>query len=265
VASCISIHRRIRRVLENPQSEIRNPQFLLLMKRFLPLIIIVAVLVIALGAFWYLTRSSMDTPASPNSTSTSPSATKSPAVRVARPGEPGADPPHAIGPADAPVTIEEFGDFECPPCGLLHPVLKTMEHEFGTRLRVIFREFPLVPTHQHALAAARAAEAAGLQGKFWEMHGLLYENQKAWHEAFDTRPIFEGYAQKIGLNMQRFQSDIASEIVERRIFLDGKRAHSLGVKGTPTVFLNGREVPFESLPAEKLRVLINVELTKSGK
>lgn len=93
-----------------------------------------------------------------------------------------------------------------------------MEREFGTRLRIIFREFPLVPTHVHALAAARAAEAAGLQGKFWEMHDLIYENQKDWHEAFDVRPIFEGYATKISLDLERYRRDITSPTVEQRIF-----------------------------------------------
>ncbi|MFN2492614.1 MAG: DsbA family protein, partial [Pyrinomonadaceae bacterium] len=86
-----------------------------------------------------------------------------------------------------------------------------------------------VPTHAHALAAARAAEAAGLQGKFWEMHDMLYQNQAAWHEAFDVRPIFEGYAKQIGLNLEQFKRDINNPIVEQRIFMDGKRAHALGV------------------------------------
>ena len=158
------------------------------------------------------------------------------------------------------MTLEEFGDFECPPCGMLHPVLQTMEKEFGGRIRIIFREFPLVPAHAHALAAARSAEAAGLQGRFWEMHDLLYENQKAWHDAFDARPIFEDYATRIGLNMEKFRSDSNGEIVAQRIFLDGKRAHALGVSGTPTVFMNGREVPFESLAPEKLRALIQAQL-----
>ena len=121
-------------------------------------------------------------------------------------------------------------------------------------------EFPLVPTHVHALAAARAAEAAGLQGRFWEMHDLIYEHQKDWHGAFDVRPIFEGYAKTIGLDVAQFTRDNATEVVERRIFLDGKRAHSLGVQGTPTVFLNGKEVPFESLAPDKLKALINNEL-----
>ncbi len=139
-----------------------------------------------------------------------------------------------------------------------------MHAEFGDQLRITFREFPLVPTHQHAMAAASAAEAAGLQGKFWEMHKLLYDNQKTWHEQFDVRPTFEGYAKQIGLDVARFRKDINSDAVAQRIFLDGKRGHSLGVQGTPTVFINGREVPFDSLPAEKLRVVIQNEL-RNGK
>jgi protein-disulfide isomerase len=237
------------------------------MKRILPFLIILAVLGVALGAGWYLTRSAKDSAQSPNAISINNSAPTSPTpvAKVTNSADPGAQPPHSIGPENAPAVLEEFGDFECPPCGLLHPVLKTMEKEFGPRLRVVFREFPLVPTHPHALAAARSAEAAGLQGKFWEMHDLLFENQRTWHEQFDARPTFEGYAQKLGLDMERFRRDVSSQVVEQRIFLDGKRAHGLGVKGTPTVFLNGREVPFESLAPEKLRVLINVELTSTGK
>jgi protein-disulfide isomerase len=144
---------------------------------------------------------------------------------------------------------------------MFHPILVEMHKEFGDKLQITFREFPLAPAHQHAIAAASAAEAAGLQGKFWEMHDLLYENQKAWHESFDVRPIFEGYAKQIGLDMNRYQRDLNGEEVAQRILNDGKRGHSMGVKGTPTVFLNGKEVPFESLPSEKLRALINLELT----
>jgi protein-disulfide isomerase len=136
-----------------------------------------------------------------------------------------------------------------------------MKRQFGDQLQVTFREFPLAPAHEHAIAAASAAEAAGLQGKFWEMHDLLYEHQKDWKDAFDVRPIFEGYAKQIGINVDRYKQDVDSEQVARRITQDGNRGHSLGVKGTPTVFMNGREVPFESLPADKLRVLIQLELS----
>ncbi|HKY27897.1 MAG TPA: thioredoxin domain-containing protein [Pyrinomonadaceae bacterium] len=232
------------------------------MKSFLPLILILLVLVTGVGTFLYMTRARTDVP-SP-ATGNPSGASASPTANQVVTGVPGAEPPHAIGPADAPATIEEFGDFECPPCGLLHPVVKSMVKEFGPRLRVVFREYPL-PNHSHALNAARAAEAAGLQGKFWEMHGMLYDNQKAWHEAFDARPIFEKYAQAIGLDMARYRRDLGSKTVENRIYLDGNRAHSLGVRATPTVFLNGREVPFEQLAPEKLRVLIAREIAQSNK
>lgn len=236
------------------------------MKRLLPFIIILLVLGVAVASAYYLKRSStsvtpvsypVSTPAS-SSPSGSPGATTTPTEPVA-----GAEPAHVLGPKSAPVQLEEFGDFECPPCGLLHPILLQMHKEFGDKIAITFREFPLVPAHQHAIAAASSAEAAGLQGKFWEMHDLLYENQKNWHETFDVRPIFEGYAKQIGLDIARFQQDVNGEAVAQRIFLDGKRGHSLGVKGTPTVFMNGKEVPFEALPADKLRVLIQNELKGS--
>jgi protein-disulfide isomerase len=232
------------------------------MKRTLPFIIILVVLGAAVGSALYFTRST------PGSNSASPSPTNSSApANAPQPmltGVAGADPPHTQGSPNAPARLEEFGDFQCPPCGLFHPILKQMQSEFGDKLQVTFREFPLTPAHQHAVAAASAAEAAGMQGKFWEMHDLIYEHQNDWKDKFDVRPIFEGYATQIGLNLDRFRQDITSEAVAQRIFLDGKRGHSMGVKGTPTVFLNGREVPFESLPAEKLRVILQSTIAASG-
>lgn len=232
------------------------------MKRALPFVIIVMVLVAAVGVAWYLKQSSVTPPPAPTPAPTASSVKTPPTV-----AEAGAQPAHTRGDATAPVTIEEFGDFQCPPCGALHPVLETMETEFGPkRLRVIFRHFPLVPAHTHALTAARASEAAGMQGKFWEMHDMIFENQNAWKDAFDAKSIFEGYATKLGLNIEMYRRDLSGEAVERRIFLDGKRGHALGVQGTPTAFMNGREIPFESLmKADTLRGLINSQLVAAGK
>ena len=228
------------------------------MKKLLPFLIILVVLIAAVvAAAWYVKKSASPTMSAVGGVAPPANANASSA---AGPAEPGAEPANAEGLQDAPVTLEEFGDFQCPPCGMLHPVIKQMQGDFGSKLRIIFREFPLVPTHEHALAAARAAEAAGLQGKFWEMHDMLYENQKAWRDVFDVRPVFEGYATRIGLDLNRFRTDIGGNVVEKRIFLDGKRGHSLNVSGTPTVFLNGREIPFESLAPEKLRDIIQKEL-----
>lgn len=238
------------------------------MKRLLPFIIILVVLAVALGSAWYLTRTIPASPTLGSQSTASPVTQGSPAAQQKPPtvqGVPGAEPAHVLGPANAPVRLEEFGDFECPPCGMLHPILEQMHTEFGDKLQITFREFPLVPTHQHALAAASAAEAAGLQGKFWPMHDLIYEHQAEWKKEFNVRPIFEGYAKQIGLDVERYKRDMNGDLVAQRIFQDGKRGHSLGVKGTPTVFINGREVPFENFPAEKLRVVIQNELRSSGR
>jgi len=238
------------------------------MKRFLPFAIIVVVLLIAVLLGWMLMRSPgparSDTASSVSERSGS---TTDPAANPAtNPKVPaGATPPHVRGEATALVTIEEFGDFQCPPCGALYPELKKLEHEFGSRLRVIFRERPLMPMHKHALLAARMAEAAGLQGQFWEMHDILYENQTKWAELEDARPVFMELARSLGLDMDRLNTDLDGPAVETRIFLDGARAHALGVDGTPTVFLNNREVPFDVLKEpDGLRSAINTALSGKG-
>jgi protein-disulfide isomerase len=228
------------------------------MKRQLPFLLIVVVLAGALGTAWYLKRAAQQPPALP--AAASPNVAASDPVPPAE-VSPGAIPAHFRGSDTATVTLEEFGDFECPPCGQLYPLLKSIEAEYGNRLKVVFREFPLTPPHVHALAAARAAEAAGLQGKFFEMHDLIYQNQTLWKDVFDIRPVFEGYAKQIGLDVERWKQDQDGEIVARRITLDGSRGHSLGVKGTPTVFVNGHEVPFEqTTTVEGLRGVINKAL-----
>jgi formate-nitrite transporter family protein len=229
------------------------------MKRTLPFAIIVIVLACAIGAgWWYLKHSQTTIPAI--GARAKANASSSPAT-VPQNAPPGAQPLHVRGPDSAPVTLEEFGDFECPPCGGVYPILKTMESEFGSRIRVIFREFPLTQVHPHAAAAARAAEAAGLQGKFFEMHDLIYQNQAVWKDTFDVRPIFEGYARSIGLDIERFKRDQAGDEVDNRITLDGIRAHALGVTGTPTVYLNNQEVPFETVKqADTLRATIKLAL-----
>ena len=219
------------------------------MKRILPFIVIGLVLVGALWFVQYLSR--------PQRTGTG-----GPSHPPAGPVKRGAEPPNALGDINAPVLMEEFGDFECPPCAALHPVLKAVKSEFGPRLTIIFREYPMTSLHPHALDAARAAEAAGLQGKFWQMHGLLYENQKTWHEAENPGPMFEEYAIRAGLDMNQFRHDISSDVVDQRIRLDRERGQWIGVNGTPTLFLDGREVPFESLTAEKLKSLITTRLNQ---
>lgn len=223
------------------------------MKRFLPFVLIVVVLIVAVAVGWVLLRSSQQ---SRNSNT----ATPDPALEVQ-----GAEPPHVRGNANAPVTIEEFGDFQCGACGSYHPEMKKIEAEYGDKLKVVFRELPLSSMHPHAVLAAQAAEAAGLQGKFWEMHDKLYENQVTWTEKSDLVPIFVDYAKQIGLNTDQFMKDLNGEKVATRIFHDGKRAHSFGLKGTPSFFVNGKEAKGDQWKPEGLRQMINEALSAAGK
>ena len=220
------------------------------MKRFLPFVIIAVALIGALVVVLILVRSSQR---SGNSNNPTPDPSTSA----------GAEPPHIRGNPNAKVTLEEFADFQCPSCGLYHPELKKIEAEFGDRLRVIFRERPLVPPHDHALIAAQAAEAAGLQNRFWEMHDKLYENQKEWSEARDIMPMFVDYAKQIGLDTDRFLRDLNGEVVAARIFQDGKRAHSLSINATPTFFVNGKEAIGDQWKPEGLRAMINQALSEA--
>ena len=225
------------------------------MKKLVPFAVIAIVLIAAITGGWILLRSSRQ-----SSNSSNP--TPDPALDVQ-----GAEPPHIRGNPSAPVTLEEFGDFQCPSCGAYYPELKKIEAEFGERLRVIFRELPLVPTHEHALLAAQAAEAAGLQGedKFWVMHDKLYENQTTWSQAKDLVPVFVDYAKQIGLDADRFMKDLNGEKVAQRVFQDGKRAHSLGLNSTPMFFVNGQEAKGDQWKPDGLRQMIKDTLAAAGK
>jgi protein-disulfide isomerase len=163
---------------------------------------------------------------------------------------------HVRGPANAAVTLEEFGDFQCPPCGGLEAPLQQIEHDYASSLRVIFRNFPFT-IHEHAHEAAYAAEAAGLQGRFWEMHDLLYREQAVWAKTKDAQSLFNSYAGMIGLNLERFKKDVGSEQVKAKVESDRKRGEALGVKNTPTIFINNQLIPPTSLNPTALRAAVD--------
>ena len=163
---------------------------------------------------------------------------------------------HTLGDAKAPVTLEEFGDFECPPCGSMAPYLDKRVNEFKPRVRLVFRNFPL-PAHKHAREAALAAEAAGLQGKFWEMHDVLYREQSSWSNVANPHELFDAYAGTIGLNVAEFDQDMESEKVKERLKSDQARGLSLGITMTPTVFINNHELPPDKRNPEGLHATIS--------
>jgi diadenylate cyclase len=141
---------------------------------------------------------------------------------------------HARGPKDAPVTLLKYGDYECPYCGEAHPVLKELQERVGQQVRFVFRHFPLDSAHPRARRAAQAAEAAASQGRFWEMHDLLYERQGELGEE-----DLMGYAAELGLDLRRFEEDLANDHHAWRIEEDRLGGDRAGVRGTPTLFVNG--------------------------
>ena len=164
----------------------------------------------------------------------------------------------------SPVVLEEYGDYQCPPCGLLYPVLKDIEKEYGKQLQIVFHHFPLAKIHKNAMAAARAAEAARNQGKFWEMHDRLYRNQNTWKDLDDPRSVFTQYANELGLNVDRFTHDLDSPEVEQRIAADMQKGTSVGVTGTPTVFIDGNMLRYEATTPDGLRQGINFMLQRKA-
>jgi protein-disulfide isomerase len=141
---------------------------------------------------------------------------------------------HAEGRADAPVTLVEYGDYQCPYCGAAYPVVKRLQRALGKKLRFVFRNFPLTQAHPYAMVAAEAAEAAALQGKFWEMHDIIYEHQD------ELAPdILPAWAQQVGLDLEEFGSAIRQGVITKRIKDDRGSGIRSGVNGTPCFFIDG--------------------------
>jgi len=142
---------------------------------------------------------------------------------------------HIIGTTDATIEIVEYGDFQCPDCGNAYPVIKHMLQLFGKQIRFVFRNLPLTDIHEYALIAAMATEAAGLQGKYWEMNDLIYENQQDLNEEL----LYE-LADQLGLDAKKFEQDLQSITVQQKINNDIRSAEDSRVPGTPTFFVNGK-------------------------
>lgn len=149
---------------------------------------------------------------------------------------------HVFGEATSGVTLMEYADFQCPACLSYFPIISQLKTEYADRVAFQFRHFPLVSSHQNAMAAHRAAEAASVQGKFWEMHDLLFAQQNSWKDSNNAAGIFEGYAQQIGLNVDQYKTDAASSTANANIQADFKTGQDTGVSGTPTFLINGEVI-----------------------
>ena len=146
------------------------------------------------------------------------------------------------GNTEATLTLVEYSDFQCPACGAYYPVLKQLNQELGDKLRIVYRHFPLRQVHKNANLAAQAAEAAGKQEKFWEMHDIIFEHPREWSESNGAKDIFIKYAKALNLDSGRFANDLDSREVKDAVDDDYQSGLDSRVNSTPTFFLNGKRI-----------------------
>lgn len=173
---------------------------------------------------------------------------------------------HILGDIEkAKVIIYEYSDFECPACKLFQPIVKNLKEKYKEDIAIVYRHFPLIEIHPRAFSASQAAEAAGKQGKFWEMHDLLFLRQEEWKNSKDHKELFLKYAQEINLDLKKFEEDYESQEVKNKILMERNEALSLGLNGTPSFFVNNRLVNlkyFDDLEKEVLKELERLKVEK---
>jgi len=171
---------------------------------------------------------------------------------------------HVFGKTDSKVTLINYGDFQCPHCSQIHPIVKEITEEYKNQIRFVFRNFS-ISSFPNSRAASATVEAAGLQGKYWEMHNKIYELQSDWSNsnATDRTEIFIGYATELELDIDKFKVDLASTNISKKINYDFSLGKKAGVEGTPTFYLNGSNLDLKIVSDEtKFREAINSELKK---
>jgi protein-disulfide isomerase len=192
-----------------------------------PLVLIVAAIAVAAGAAFFLSRQ----PVEVRESTAAPS--------LAGSSVPAGDGGISLGPENAPVTLTEFGDYQCPSCRAYHPIIKEVLARYPNQVRLVFHHYPLVQIHPNSMAAHLVAEAAGQQGRYWEMHDLLFETQDQWSKAVNPEPEFLTLANRLGLNANQFMQAVRSPEMQQRVLEDVIRARDLNVEAVPAFYLNG--------------------------
>lgn len=175
---------------------------------------------------------------------------------------------HVDGNKDAKVVLVEYGDFQCPGCASVHPMVKTLVEKYGDDMAFVFRNFPLTEIHPNARAAAAAAEAAGLEGKYWQMHDLIYLNQQAWSDASANErvSVFEGFAEQIGLKKADFTASLTdnSSSINQKLNFDKALGRKQGATGTPAFYLNGKKLEEKQTSSQEVFEKAIVEALKEA-
>ncbi len=229
-----------------------------------PIAIIGLILLATIGGIWWISQSGAKSGtenANANMTNNGNTANQSAAAAYAKAPQ-GATPEHFKGGANATVLVEEYADFQCGACAGKHAVFNELMSEYGNKIKFVFRNYPL-PMHNKAYEAAVASEAAGLQGKFWEMQNLLFTNQQKWVADSGHRKLFDEYAKTIGIDVEKFNNDFLGINAKTRVDADMKRGNALSLQSTPSLFVNGKPVIFEQMTLEALKPIIDAELKKS--
>lgn len=169
-----------------------------------------------------------------------------------------------LGTTGAPLTLVEYSDFQCPTCGAFHPIVQQLVDDYAGQILFVYRHFPLQELHKNAVAAATATEAAGVQGKFWEMHNKIFETQDDWSSSKDAITIFTTYALDLGLNVEQFTNDLTSKAVENAVQADYDSGLSSHISGTPTFFLNGQEIADLPRGYDAFKAILDAKLLELG-
>lgn len=171
---------------------------------------------------------------------------------------------HVVGTGNKKVTLIEYGDFQCPACKSYYPIVQQIKQAYGDDIKFQFRNFPLTQIHPNAFIGHRAAEAAGKQGKFFEMHDLLYEQQDSWSRASDPSSVLHSYAEQLSLNIDQFKKDMTSPDIAAIINADIKEAQDVGANSTPTFVINGRKIEENPKSLDDFKKLIDEEIAKAN-
>jgi len=226
-----------------------------------PFLIIGLILLATIVGIWWISQTGNPDLSNQNVANTANSTARQNTNKYAT-APPGAVPDNFKGSRSATVVVEEFADFQCGACAEKHSVFNEISSHYGSRIRYVFRNYPLVRAHPKAYDAAVAAEAAGLQGKFWDMQNLLFQNHRTWSNDPNHRNLFEGYAKTIGSNVEKYTNDFLGIVAKNRVNSDMQRGNALGVVSTPTVYINGKSIRFEQMTIAGLKLVIDAELKR---
>lgn len=161
----------------------------------------------------------------------------------------------------AKLTLTEYSDYQCPACAYFHPIVDSLKKTYGNDLNVVYKDFPL-NSHQFAALAARAAEAAKNQGKFLEMHNMIFENQRQWSSG-NAEARFIGYAKELGLDIEQFKADLNAAETQKAVMEEKQEGIQMGVDSTPTFFINGEKVQQNPPSYQDFKALIDVYMKES--